>query len=131
MLPAGDDKPTLLNLMKMKKKDGISDLKIIETVAGNYTESFGMFLLHDENGSEVEVLETDNAHKGAEAVVKVIIKTWLRKGSPDAPCTYEHLEQCLRDTGLGALADDLAAAVRGVTYLACIYTVNACVLYTV
>ena len=49
VLPAGDDKPTLLKLMRMKKQDG-SDLKIIETVASNYTESFWIFLLNDDNG---------------------------------------------------------------------------------
>ena len=104
--------------MKMKKQDG-SDLNIIETIAaaGNYTSSFGMFLLHDENGLEVDVLETDNAHKGAVSVVKAIIQKWLTKGSPAAPCTYEHLIQCLRDTRLGALADDLAAVVKGALYI--------------
>lgn len=105
----------------MKKKDG-SDLKFIETVAGSYTTSFGMFLLSDDNESEVEVLEADNVHKGTEAVVKAIIKKWLRKCSPDAPCTYEYLIQCLSEAGLGALAEDLAAAVGGMLYMFSLYT---------
>ena len=104
----------------MKKKDG-SDLKFIETIAGNYTTSFGMFLLRDENGLEVEVIETDNAHKHAVGVINAIIKKWLTKGSPAAPCTYEHLIQCLREAGLGTLAEDLAAAVGGMLYMFGLY----------
>ena len=118
MLPAGDDKPTLLKLMRMKKQDG-SNLKFIETVAGNCCNIglFGMSLLSDDNGLEVAVLEADYAHKGTEAFVKAIVTKWLTQRSPAAPCTYEHLTQCLREAGLGALADDLAVAVGGMLYI--------------
>ena len=82
MLPAGDDKPTVLKLMRMKKQDG-SDLNLFATIAGNCNiESFGMFLLSDDNGSEVKVLEADYARKGTEAFVKSIITKWLMKCSP-------------------------------------------------
>ena len=130
MLPAGDDKPTVLKLMRMKKQDG-SDLNLFATIAGNCNiESFGMFLLSDDNGSEVKVLEADYARKGTEAFVKSIITKWLMKCSPAAPCTYVHLEQCLREVGLGALADDLAAIVRGVLHISGLYnTVHACVRF--
>lgn len=108
----------------MKKQDG-SDLKFFGTVAGQCNvESFGILLLNDENGSEVNALAADNARKGTstEVFVQSIIKTWLTKGSPDAPCTYEHLIQCLNDSGLGTLAVDLAAAVKGMLYISGLYT---------
>ena len=109
----------------MEKIDG-SDLKFIETVAGNYTPLFGIFLLSDENGSEVKVLETE--HKpGTEAVVIAIITKWLTKGSPDAPCTYEHLIRCLREARLGALAEDLADALGGMLYMFGLYTPCTCI----
>ena len=97
----------------MKKQDG-SNLKFIETVADNCNIGlFAMSLLGDDNGLEVDVLEADYAHKGTEAFVKAIVMKWLTKRSPAAPCTYEHLQQCLRDAELDKLADNLAVAVGG------------------
>ena len=77
-------------------------LNIIETVAaGDYT-TFGMCLLQDENGDEVEIIENDCKNKGAKAITQAIIRKWLKSGGPT--CTYEHLIKCLNKSGLGALA---------------------------
>ena len=98
-----DATPTLLKLIDMKGTDD-RPLKIIETVAaGNYV-MFGMRLLQDENGEQVELIERDqiNRGKGAEAVTRTIIQKWLTSGAPT--CTYQHLIECLRQSELGTLA---------------------------
>ena len=103
-----DATPTLLKLKTMEGTNG--ELKIMETVAaGDYT-TFGMFLLQDENGDDVELIEKNQGHKGAEAVTQAIIKTWLKSDSPTR--TYQHLIKCLRLSKLGALAEQIAAVVN-------------------
>ena len=88
----------------MKRTDG-SPLRIIETVAAGDYMTFGMCLLQDENGDEVEIMETNHRHKGAEFITHAIIRKWLKSGGPT--CTYEHLIDCLNQSGLGALAEDI------------------------
>ena len=53
----------------------------------------------------------DHKHKGAEGVTQAIIKKWLTSGA--APTrTYQHLIDCLRQSELGALAEQIAAIVN-------------------
>ena len=89
----------------MKGPDGTL-LRIIETVAASDYLTFGMCLLHDENGDKVEIIENDHRHKGAEAITQAIIRKWLKSGGPT--CTYQHLIKCLNQSGLGALANLIA-----------------------
>ena len=89
----------------MKGTDG-TPLSIIETVAAGDYVTFGMCLLHDENGDEVEIIENDHRHKGAEAITQAIIRKWVKIGAPT--CTYEHLIECLNQSKLGALAKHIA-----------------------
>lgn len=99
--------------MEMKGRDG-SDLKVIETIAAGSYESFGMRLLHDKNSVTVDLLKKNHIHEGAESITKAIIKEWVTVASPTAPCTYQHLIECLRRSHrLGALADSIAAVVGG------------------
>ena len=105
-LPLIGDKPTLLQLVNMKWVDG-KPLNIIGQIAANYY-TFGMNLLQDENGVKVDVIEAD--HKGAEAITRAILKKWLSDGGPT--CTYQHLVDCLRESGLGALADEIAGQLE-------------------
>ena len=90
----------------MKGADG-KPLKIIDKVSGGDYVTFGMCLLQDENCDKVELIEKDHKHKGAEGVTQAIIKTWLKSDSPTR--TYQHLIECLRQSELGALAEQIAA----------------------
>ena len=86
----------------MKGVDG-KPLSIIRRIADNYY-IFGMNLLQDNNGEKVDVIERDC--KGAETITREILKKWLRDGGPT--CTYPHLMECLRESELGGLADNIA-----------------------
>ena len=64
-----------------------------------------MYLLQDENGEEVDLIEKDHTSKGAESVTKEILKKWLTSDAPTR--TYQHLIDCLKQSELGALAEQL------------------------
>ena len=95
--------PTLLELKKMQGTDG-TPLRIIERVAAGDYMIFGVCLLQDKNGDELEIIEND--HRSAKAITQAIIRKWLKNGRPT--CTYQHLIECLKQSGLGALAGDIA-----------------------
>ena len=88
----------------MKGADG-KPLKIVQTIAAHDYATFGMCLLQDENGEEVDLIEKDHISKGAESVTKEILKKWLTSDAPTR--TYQHLIECLRQSELGALAEQL------------------------
>ena len=97
--------PTLLELKIMRGTDGTS-LRIIERVAAGDYMTFGMCLLQDVNGDEVEMIENDYRHRGAEAIAHAIIQKWLRSGGPT--CNYQHLIECLNRAGLREIAELIA-----------------------
>ena len=68
-----------------------------------------MCLLQDENGVEVDPIEKDHNSKGAESVTEEILKKWLT--SDASTRTYQHLIECLRQSELGALAEQLITTV--------------------
>ena len=88
----------------MKGTDGT--LNIIETVAAGDYMTFGMYLLQDKNGHKVKVIKKDHIQDGAESITQAIITKWLTSGGPI--CTYQHLIECLKQSELGALAEDIA-----------------------
>ena len=94
--------PTLLKLMEMKRADG-KGLKIFETIAAGNYKKFGMYLLQDENGTMVNVIEKDHIIRGAASVTQAILQKWLTSDAPTR--TYQHLIECLRQSELGALAE--------------------------
>ena len=100
-----DATPTLLKLKTMKGVDH-KHLKIIETVAAGDYVTFGMCLLQDENGEQVGLIERDQISKGTEAVTRTIIQKWLTSGAPTR--TYQHLIECLEQSELGTLAEQIA-----------------------
>ena len=89
----------------MKGADG-KPLKIIQKIAAHDYTTFGMCLLQDENGDEVDLLKKNHINDGAESVTEAIIKKWLRSDAPTR--TYQHLIECLRQSELGALAELIA-----------------------
>ena len=103
----GKDKPvleklTVLKLKRMKGADG-EPLKIIQKIAAHDYTTFGMYLLQDENGEEVALIEKDHLIRGAESVTQAILQKWLTSDAPTR--TYQHLIECLRQSELGALAE--------------------------
>ena len=99
--------PTLLKLKTMKGADGKS-LRIVQTIAAHDYTTFGMCLLQDENGVAVDLIKKDHISEGAESVTRAIIQKWLENGDKSTR-TYQHLIECLRQSELGALADQLIA----------------------
>ena len=108
---ANDATLSLLKLKTLKTRDD-KPLKIIQTIAAGDYETFGMFLLQDENGAAVKVIKKD--HDGAESVTQAILQHWLVT-SDSSTRTYQHLIECLRDSELEALAELITdtVAVRG------------------
>ena len=92
----------------MKGTDGVNIIKKI--AAGNYT-TFGMHLLQDENGVRVDLIKSDYRQDGAERITEVIIQKWLTDGSTQIR-TYEHLIECLRESEMGSVADDIGERTR-------------------
>ena len=77
-------------------------LNIIQTISANDYETFGMYLLQDDNGVAVDLLKKNHIQDGAESVTRAIIQKWLT--SDKTPRTYQYLIECLRQSELGALA---------------------------
>ena len=96
------ENPTVLKLKRMKGADG-EPLKIIQKIAAHDYTTFGMYLLQDENGEEVALIEKDHLIRGAESVTQAILQKWLTSDVPTR--TYQHLIECLRQSELGALAE--------------------------
>lgn len=88
----------------MKRPDG-EPLRIIESIAASDYKTFGMFLLQDENGVAVSLIEKDHINKGLGAgdITRAILQKWLTSSA--LTHTYQHLIACLRQSGLGVLAD--------------------------
>ena len=81
-------------------------LKVPQEVGANYS-TFGIFLLNDETGNRVNIIEHD-CHWQAEPIVRKILQEWLEgKG---LPVTWESLVQTLRDSNLSTLADEIQAS---------------------
>ena len=92
----------------MKGADG-KPLKIVQTIAAHDYTTFGMCLLQDENGEEIALLKRNHIHDGAESVTEAILQKWLTSDAPTP--TYQHLIECLRQSELGALAEQLITTV--------------------
>ena len=99
------DTPTILTLRKMKGPDGMS---VTNTIAAGDYETFGMFLLKDDNGVRVQLVT-----KGLDIVkaTEAILKQWLTGTIPDNnpyPRTYRHLVEGLKEAEMGGLAECIA-----------------------
>ena len=95
----------------MKGMNG-SNLNIIQVIAAGSYETFGMHLLQDRNGVKVDLIKKTHIQEGAESITWAILKEWLSNGAEETR-TYVHLIECLRESGLRALADDIAKITGG------------------
>ena len=100
--------PTVLKLKMMKGADG-KPLEIVRKIAAHDYITFSMHLLQDENGAMVDLIERYYISKGAVSVTEAILRRWLTSDAPT--CTYQHLIECLRQSELGALAEQLITTV--------------------
>ena len=94
----------------MKGANGES-LKVVQKIAKGDYMTFGMCLLQDENGDEVEGIKRDHKQDGPESVTHAILRKWLKRKS--LTHTYHRLIECLRDSDLDELADDITTAIVG------------------
>ena len=70
-----------------------------------------MYLLRDDNGAMVALIEKDHIIRcGAASVTEAILQKWLTSDAPTR--TYQHLRECLRQSELGALAEQLISCTR-------------------
>ena len=93
----------------MKGADG-NPLRIIPRIAAGDYVMFGMCLLQDENGDQVKLVKRDHRQEGIESVTQAIIRKWLTIGA--APTlTYQHLIECLRQSELYPLAEDITTTL--------------------
>ena len=104
-----DAAPTLLKLKTMKRADG-KPLKIIDKVSSGDYMTFGMCLLQDENGEQIRLIKKDHINEGAKDITEAILQKWLTSGAPTR--TYQHLIECLRQSELGALAEQIVAILN-------------------
>ena len=87
-------KPSLPKLLQFK---------VPQKVGTNYL-NFGIFLLNDEDGSQIQVIDNDCNGK-CERIVCMILSDWLQgKGKP---VTWKELIETLRDCDLNELADTI------------------------
>ena len=93
---------------------GTDGLNVIQKIAAGDYGNFGMLLLQDENGVKVDLIRKNNRQEGAEGITRAIVSEWLNNG-PKHTRTYDHLMECLRESGLGALADNIAEGTTGGT----------------
>ena len=95
----------------MKGTDG-NNLNVFQKIAAGDYETFGMCLLQDENGVRVDLIKKSNIQEGAKGITRALLKEWLTDG-PEHTHTYDHLVECLRESGLGTLANDIAKRTTG------------------
>ena len=78
-------------------------IKIHKKIGANYMD-FGIFLLNDDDGSQLESIEMECQGK-PECIARKIFQEWvLGKGKP---LTWQTLVETLRDCELNVLADQI------------------------
>ena len=77
------------------------------SAGGDYIYNRGMYLLQDGTEVEVDLLKKTHTHDGPQGITKAILKKWLTSGAPTRSYQYLIIE-CLRQSGLGALAEDIS-----------------------
>ena len=97
--------PTLHDIKRMTGTDSNS-LRIIPRIAAGDYMTFGICLLQDKNGVEIDLLK--RMHHNDLDITEAIFQKWLTSEAPTR--TYQHLIECLRMSKLVALAKDIVDA---------------------
>ena len=88
----------------MKGADGKA-MQVIKNIAAGDYETFGMFLLQDDNRMQVDLIKKEHVQEGPENVTQNILQKWLL--SDASTRTYQHLIASLKEAELGALAEKI------------------------
>ena len=98
-------RPTITELISMKKKDGSrKKLRIIDEISSHDTskcDDFAHNLLND----RLTVRRLRKKHKGDEEFVRAVFDSWLGRDDDEEDedsleCSWESLVQCAEDSGL-------------------------------
>ena len=95
------DRVVILGLQQFSTPSG--RLNILQQVGTDYKPMLGNILLKSQNGKRVQTIETTFGHN-VDNVVYDIFQKW---SSEDGDCTWGKLVQCLRDSNLNPLANDI------------------------
>ena len=106
-LRAIGDKPVLTKLLKFPGKCG--KINIPEQIGTNY-KTFGTFLLKDDSGTIVSGIVRAKMH-AADEINEAILERWI-SGKGQGPFTWNTLVQCLRDTELNVLANEIEEVLQ-------------------
>ena len=101
------DKPVLPKLLKFRGRH--RKINIPEEIGTNY-KMFGTLLLEDDTGAIVSGIELAKMHAAAE-INEAILQKWIG-GKGQAPFTWDTLVQCLRDTELNTLANEIEEVLQ-------------------
>ena len=97
-----DGPPTLGTLRHFPVANGHID--IAAEIGAEYNK-FGTLLLNDENGNKVRNIEVSKRGDPVDITVE-ILRQWLN-GKGREPVTWQTLVECLRDTDLNTLVDNM------------------------
>ena len=95
-------------LLSFRVTQGQKSINIPQEISTHY-RTFGIHLLNDHTGAIVDGI----VHKYREDSLQInieILQRWIR-GEGGKPVSWETLTDCLRDTGLSELADDIRQAL--------------------
>ena len=95
-----DDVPNLHQLYLLKPGDG-SEVKIIETVAGQWTKLAWAL------GFDIATCESLATDKVPDFVCKEMFICWLKGGQDLRPATWDYLIRSLEDSGFTELANNI------------------------
>ena len=96
------DRPTLTKLLNFPLKNG-SYINVPQQIGTKYFQ-FGIQLLNDETGEEIEAIVSKYREEAEEINLK-ILRLWIRgKGKP---LDWDNLIIVLKAIGLGTLAGDI------------------------
>ena len=104
-LPA-NSKPTLRRLMRFPSNEG--EVDIIGRVGRKY-HNFGIFLLSDDDGSQIDTIES-KFREDPYRINQEILKIWLQ-GRGEGPVTWTTLVKVLKTIGLGSLAQSIESSL--------------------
>ena len=107
-----DETPKLQDMYRFEHSHGEKKtvMRIIEQIGVDYFE-FGVCLLDDRGGNRVRGIETFR-HFDPDRIISDILQDWL-KGRGRRPESWDTLLECLRNTRLHTLADNLENVLDG------------------
>ena len=101
-----DDRPDLLKLVNLPSKSG--NINIAEQIGTNYF-LFGVLLLNDKTGVEINAIATKH-REDAEQINLQILRLWI--GGKGKPLSWDTLINVLKAIGLNNLTGDIQESIQ-------------------